>query len=197
MAQSMTKLQAVNKILEAMGVKPVDALDTGGFSEAADAERMLDRESPIVQLEGWHGNRAISKEYTAASSKVLLNAGEIAIKAAGPTQYRNFDIRLVGAEYLVYDLDRQTSAFTNGDKIYLDVTYELTFANAPLYMQVAIVERCCQLFQRRWKGNPMADQAHAEERVRGENAASRASGKAVSDRGNPPPFALTQPGQDR
>lgn len=194
MAALWTRLEAVNMVLAAMGItNPVADLDTTGSSEATKAERVLDQESKRAQLEGFFGNRVMSKEYTAASSIVTLGTDVIAIKAAGPSQHRHFDIRRVGSANLVYDLDRDTSAFTTGDKIYLDITVELLFENCPVYMQDAILTKACQIFQRRLKGNPVADEALGQERVRAEAAGGRASGTSASERDNPPPFSLAPP----
>ena len=49
----MTTLEAVNEIIEAIGEPRATALDTGGTSDVADAERVLDRESRRVQGERW------------------------------------------------------------------------------------------------------------------------------------------------
>lgn len=56
----MTKLQAVNEIMEAVGEYPADALDTDGVSTVAQAERILDRENERVQAEGWHQNKEVN-----------------------------------------------------------------------------------------------------------------------------------------
>ena len=45
-------LDAVNEILEAGNEFPVSALDTGGDSQAAIAENILDRESRRIQTQG-------------------------------------------------------------------------------------------------------------------------------------------------
>jgi hypothetical protein len=52
----MTKLEAVNEILEALGEPPVNALDTGGDSIVAEAESTLDSEGRRVQNRGWYIN---------------------------------------------------------------------------------------------------------------------------------------------
>lgn len=196
MAAQLTTLEAVNLLLSAIGFKPVSALDTGGHSEAGQAERFLDYASRTVQLQGFYGNKVLSKEYTAASSKVALATTVLAIKGAGPSQYRNFTIRKVGADVLVYDLDRDVSSFTTGDKIYLDVTSQIPFTDCAPDIQHAILEAAIQTFQRRIKGNPEADKAIGEERLRGEALRNeRTSGRSEGDRSNPPPFAL-RPGPE-
>lgn len=47
----MTKLEAVNKVLRRIGQYSVAALDTGGFTAAAEAEREIDTQSENTQRE--------------------------------------------------------------------------------------------------------------------------------------------------
>ena len=52
----MTTLEAVNRILAAIGEPPVTALDTGGTTEQAEAETFLDRSRREVLSVGWYCN---------------------------------------------------------------------------------------------------------------------------------------------
>lgn len=56
MAAGLTELEAVNKMLEAIGESPVAALG-GSNVDATDAESILDRVTKEVCGEGWHANR--------------------------------------------------------------------------------------------------------------------------------------------
>lgn len=49
----MTLLQAVNELLAGLGEPPVTALDTGGASEAGEAEEWLAIAQREIMLEGW------------------------------------------------------------------------------------------------------------------------------------------------
>lgn len=49
----MTTLEAVNELLSGLGEPPVTALDTGGTSEAAEAETYLGIAMREIALEGW------------------------------------------------------------------------------------------------------------------------------------------------
>lgn len=49
----MTTLQAVNELLAGLGEPPVTVLDTGGTSEAAEAEEYLAIAQREIMLEGW------------------------------------------------------------------------------------------------------------------------------------------------
>ena len=56
MASHMTKLEAVNELLEVIGEYPFAALDTGNTSVASDAETVLDCFNLRIQSKGWHEN---------------------------------------------------------------------------------------------------------------------------------------------
>lgn len=193
MAAILTTLEAVNQLLEVVRLKPVSALDTGGHSEAGQAERFLDEASRRVQLQGGYSNRILSKEYTAASTKVALATDVLAIKSAGRTGHRNFTIRYVSSEPRVYDLDNETAVFTNGEKIYLDVTYLVSFANCDPTLQLSILDDARERFLRFYKSDQWANEQVQLERARAEMNRERSTGRAPADRSNPQPFAI-QPG---
>ena len=65
---SLTKLDAVNALLRAITEYPVAALDTGGTSMAAQAERVLDFHDKLIQGRGWHENREYDVEIDAADA---------------------------------------------------------------------------------------------------------------------------------
>ena len=60
---AITKLQAVNLMLDAIGEKPVSSL-TSGLADAEQAERMFDRVNTDVQSVGWNVNRDRKFELT-------------------------------------------------------------------------------------------------------------------------------------
>jgi hypothetical protein len=60
----MTVLEAVNEILSRSGLKPVSVRDTGGNSWAAQAERLLERESLSVLSKGWNFNHVVNITWT-------------------------------------------------------------------------------------------------------------------------------------
>jgi len=68
----LTKLAAVNQILEAVKQFPVTALDTGGTSDAARAEAVLDRELTAILSNGWHENTDVNKEHKLATKNIAV-----------------------------------------------------------------------------------------------------------------------------
>lgn len=187
---SMTKLQAVNEMLEAIKLKPVSALDTNANSDAGQAERVLDRESRRVQTPGFPGNTIPYKEYTAASNVVTLGSDVISIRPTGKSHRRLYAMRYTGSAMQVYDLENDTFTITTGTVIHLEVVIEIPFANCPPDMQDAIVAQAKQTFARRTSIDPVRDSQFTEERLHAEKNAGRAADRVVSDPVAPAPFAV-------
>lgn len=110
----MNRLDAVNEILSAVGVRPVDALDTDGTSLSAEAERWLDRELLRIQSQGWHYNIRKDVTYSPAEDGYIYPANEI-IWVDSDQDDSTTDICLVGGR--IYNRDDNTFTFTDDIKI--------------------------------------------------------------------------------
>lgn len=193
-----TKVDLISQIMVAVGLRPIAVLDTDGTSPQADAERILDWETKAAMLEGFFGNKKMCKAFIPSANQVALDSRVVAIKASGPSQNRNFDIRLNTTTLQVYDLDAESFTIaTDGGTgaIFLDLTYEVDIATVGVYMQLAIMKRAAQVFQRRFKGNPETDAELAEERLRADALVDRSSGSVQGDRSNPPPMQQPRGGR--
>lgn len=71
----MTKLDAVNKILRALGEPKVSALDTGGTSIEAEAEDFLDDANEEVQRRGWMTNTTRNYEMELPDTLIAVSGG--------------------------------------------------------------------------------------------------------------------------
>lgn len=71
----MTKLDAVNKILRALGEPKVSALDTGGESIEAEAEDFLDDANEEVQRRGWMTNTTRNYEMELPDVLIEVSGG--------------------------------------------------------------------------------------------------------------------------
>ena len=56
----MTKLDSVNFVMTAVGLRAISALETGTASTAADIEREIDRRVKLVCAESWHFNKRVN-----------------------------------------------------------------------------------------------------------------------------------------
>jgi len=71
----MTLLQAVNKILKAIGEPRVAATDTGGTSLAGKAEEELNDVNQEVQNRGWHAGTTDDYEMKLATQSIAASGG--------------------------------------------------------------------------------------------------------------------------
>lgn len=194
-SNGLTKLQAVNAILETIGLNPVSALDSNyaypgpttvyNSSEAAKAERALDRTTHQVLARGYYFNTQRSKKYTAGGGNTIPLASDVlSVKGTGPSHYRNYDIR--GS--LLIDLDNYTTTITSGTDVFLDVVYAVPFEDCPPIIKDLIVSEASLVFQRRNRGSPEADQNLQGERAINEIVAPRNPVRNADQPINPTPL---------
>lgn len=150
-----TKLNAVIEMLAAIDIKTVTALDTGGASDAADAERFLDFETLRIQMQGFEDNTDLCRAFTAnGSGQIEAAANWLVVMGAGPHAYRNLTIRTG----YVWDADQHTTTITTASAtVYLNVIYKLDWADCSPRLKNAILASAIQKFQRRMKGDPQTD----------------------------------------
>jgi len=186
MGLGLSKLDAVNEMLEAIGQTRFSALSSSGSwptksynsDIAGTAEQILDRVSREVQSQGFEFNTLKSKAYTiGAPGAITFASNVLAIKPAGPTQFKNIAIRGSGA----YDLEGDTAVFAAGT-YYFDVIVVLDFDDCSPRGKDAIVKAATQVLQRRFRGDPQRDQEPVYEQV---NAQVRADRPKASDAEQP------------
>jgi hypothetical protein len=90
----MLKLDAVREMLARNGLQHITALDTGGASMAATAERTLDREELAFQTIGWHYNTR--RKVTLSPSLFTFNSAAWTASTNGLTQAGKFVNATVG-----------------------------------------------------------------------------------------------------
>lgn len=127
----MTKLEAVNEILEAIGLPAVSALDPGGSTEEGEAETILDRYTDRVLRRGWSSNTADERTFAVAGGEIDMSG------------IYSFTSGKYGDEYAIkdgklYDPVNDTSTFT-ADVALADVVYSLTFTQIPEHIADLIV----------------------------------------------------------
>jgi len=152
---AMTKLDAVNACLAAINEYRVTALDTGGTSIAAEAERYVDDSTRYLCAQGFPCNTLRAKPYTPAGGtfEITLGSDVLRIRGAGPDQHRNLVMR--GTK--VYDADKGQFSMTNTNPVYLDVAELLAFADLDPMLREQVAQHAAQRFARRTTGSQMAD----------------------------------------
>lgn len=142
----MIKLDAVNAVLRRIGLTPVAALDTGGLSVQAQAERYLDDADLGCQARGWHFNTRVGVTLARnASNKVAVPANTYRIDTMGVDADK--DVTVVGG-YL-FDLENNTDVWSQD----LVVTYvsKAAFTDLPQTFADYIISEAALLFNRAHK----------------------------------------------
>jgi hypothetical protein len=196
----LSKLDAVRQMMEGIGeTKPVPALDTGGSSTAAQAERVLDRESIRVQSRGFRENTIRCKKYTPTGgppAKIQVGTDVLHIESAGPNAHRTFDLK---GDY-VFDIEKGTDEFDATDTangIFLDVIVKRDFVDCSPKLKDLIVQEATLVFQRRENGNPNADAMLEQERTKAELLAQRPVVRENNKPINPSPMVLQSRPSDK
>lgn len=169
----MTKLEAVNELLEAIKEWPVSTLDTGGTSTAAIAESTLDRELKRVLSYGWHENTDLTELTPDGSNEITLPSGTLSIRTTNGDY--NKDLAIVDSK--LYDRVNETSEFT--ETITLAVVVSKDLADLSVELSELVVKTAAVIFQRRLVGGKEQDAylrqelAQASMRARRRDARSR------------------------
>lgn len=130
----MTKLQAINLILRAGGLRPVAAVDTDGASDAAEAERLLDEVDLEVQATGWHFNTRYDVELSPNDDgDIVPETSIITIDSYGDDEC--WDVALVGGK--LYDLEDNTFTFTEDIDVWYILRYEFECIPYPVRDYIA------------------------------------------------------------
>ena len=155
----MTKLEAVNEILEGLGNEaPATSLDTGGTSVVAEAEVFLDRYSKRIQRDGWHVNEICEKEYTPDGSGHIDVAANV-LKVT-PSPYTTVHIRQVGTR--IWNATENTDVWTDVQKF--NIVEELAYTDLPIGLSHYITAFAAMMFAR-FKKRSVEDDAFLRNNV--------------------------------
>ena len=155
----MTKLEAVNEMLEAKGLKRVAALDTGGTSDAGTAEYVLDRIDRRIQEMGWPENTELAQTFTPSGNAITVASDTLWIRGSYPHTHWRYVLRADG----VFDV--QANSLTISAAIVLDRIKKLTFADMAPRTKELIAVAAATIYQRRQRGEMSQDAWLTQEQV--------------------------------
>lgn len=184
LAGHLTKLQAVNEILQSIGEDPVNSLSSG-LADAAEAERILDQESRRIQLMGWHVNTledyVLSKN---ASNQFALPDNTLKVDTVNPrggrktsspghSSYINAGMRRSGddTKWVLWDVDNNSETWTNETTLTVDLVQLIEFANLTPALQIYVWTSAAHRFQHGSMGSAALNVFTAEDVARAEAAA--------------------------
>lgn len=143
---AMTKLTAINAILRRIGLPPVSALDTGGNSTAAHAERYLDDADRACQAKGWHFNTRRGVTITRdVNNKCAVPASTYRIDTDGADADK--DVTVVGG--FLFDLENNTDVW--GQDLVVTYVSQAAFTDLPETFADYIVTEAALAFNRAHK----------------------------------------------
>jgi len=151
-----TKLEAVQRMMAAAGFGVPSALDTGGASDEAQAERVLDYVTVDEQIKGGMDNVLVGKQFTAADVgggvyKITFDSDVLKVECVGPGRYTgNISVRNGFAFITTEDTDDFGSAVSIVCNVYEAVPWSQIAPDA----KHAIIKRAIQEFVRQKNPDP-------------------------------------------
>jgi hypothetical protein len=151
----LTKLEAVNLMLDALGEDPVSSL-ASGLPDAETAERFLDRVTMEVLAKGWSSNTDYEYDMARdADTRVPLSSEVLRITTAGQDAWVKCSIRLLtGSRYLY---DNTNESFTWDRNPVVNVVWNLDFEELPFELQNYIAYTAARKYQESELGSVALD----------------------------------------
>jgi hypothetical protein len=152
---SLTKLEAVNIVLDAIGESPVSSL-TSGLPDAEAAEAKVDEVRVEILSRGWHQNMEKSvKLKRDANNNILLSNTYLRVDTTGADKDLNVTQRVTGGKRLLFDVVKRTFLFERD--VEADVIVDIPFDELTIELQNYIAARAARKFQESALGSASLD----------------------------------------
>lgn len=142
----MTKLDAVNVCLSAMGEPKINSLDAAGI-DAQMASDLVDETSLSVQGAGWHWNRETHTLTPDVNGYLVLPANTLrvdTIEDSKPTDVIQRGVRL---------FNKTNNSYVFSDSLKLELIVALNYEDLPFAAKNFITYRAARLMQQRSLGS--------------------------------------------
>ncbi len=141
----LSKLQAVNIVLDAIGETPVSSL-TSGLPDAEAAEAKIDELSKSVQAKGWHQNSDFKMKMTLyINGNILVADSYLRIDTTDTSRNINVSVRRNGSNNMLYNVKDQKFTFTSF--VWCDIVHHLDFSDLSVELSTYIAYRAARRFQ--------------------------------------------------
>lgn len=150
----MTKLEAVNEMLAAIGEEPVATL-ASGLPDAEAAEDTLDRISKQVQAPGWYVNTETFEWALDVNNEIRLPSTVLRIDTVEEDKTLAVRKRRDGNFQKLWRIEDRTFKFVRPPKV--EVIWHLPFDDLNFELQVYIVARAAKTFQAENMGSVALD----------------------------------------
>lgn len=152
---SLTKLEAVNIVLDAIGESPVSSL-TSGLPDAEAAEAKLDEVRTEILSRGWHQN--VEKNVTIkrnADNEILLSNAYLRVDTTGVDKQLNVVQRYSGGKRKLFQIRERTYKFSKNLEV--DIIVDIPFSELTIELQNYIAARAARKFQESALGSTSLD----------------------------------------
>lgn len=151
----LSKLDAVNIVLNAIGETPVSSL-TSGLPDAEAAQQQLEATTKEVLSKGWHQNteRGITMQRNTDNEIIVANQ-YLRIDTSGVDFLLNVAIRKQSGKRKLFDITNQTFTFTRD--LTVDAVIEIDFEGLVFELQNYIAHRAARKFQESSMGSTSLD----------------------------------------
>jgi hypothetical protein len=140
----LTKLEAVNEILAAIGEDPVASLESG-IDDAEAAAGFLDRISKQVQAKGWHCNTEVFKWTRDINGWCEIPDNVLSIDTVDEDEWINVVPKRVEGVRRLWDLGNRSYVFSKNPKV--QVIWFYPFDDLTFPLQAYIAAHAAQRFQ--------------------------------------------------
>ncbi len=152
----LTKLDAVNQILESIGEDPVSSLSSG-LPDAEAAERILNRVSLEVQAKGWLCNHERSYTMPVTTEKTIpLSPDVLRIDTVDSDKGLHVTVRKYLNQPHLYNILDHTFFFDRA--LVVDIIWERDIGDLTPELQLYITAKASRRFQESELGSVAADQ---------------------------------------
>lgn len=152
----LTRLDAINQCLDAIGEEPVSSL-ASGLDDAARAERALDKVSREVQEKGWQCNRDENFKLVPNNDGLIqVPSNVLRIDTVGRSKMIDVTVRQRsdGNHYL-YNI--KTQSFKFDGPVYVDIIWQFDFEGLTPALQMYIAAKAAREYQESEMGSVNLD----------------------------------------
>jgi hypothetical protein len=143
-----TELEAINSMLDAAGESPVSSLESSGLADVAEAKKLLDEQSRLIQSPGWAFNTEYNYPIT-PDTEGLISLPTNTLKVDADNTYWNLDVVQRGLR--LYDRKNHTYSFT--DTFTGTFVFLLDFSELPQAARHYIMVKAARIYQARVLGS--------------------------------------------
>lgn len=166
----LSKLRAVNIMLENIGESPVNTLTGSGDAFVATAISILEETARDVCEEVWNFNKDVNYAMVPdVSNNIIIADNMIAVDGTYPTD--EFQVR----QGKLYDMTDQTFTFT--ETKYCDIIWEFTFEEIPQHVRKYVAILAARVFARRILGDGAGERLTEQDELRARTRARRHDAK--------------------